>query len=424
MKKVMILGAGKCQVNAINAIKELGHIAIVSDNSETSIGKKLADIKVLADTFSVEESYRAAKDNHADAIITCGTDQPVLTVAKLAKKMNLAMFISEDTALAVTNKKVMKNLFTKHKIPTSSYAICSKDFEDSELDNVAPPYVLKPLDSQGQRGIFKVSTIKEIRDYFESVLSFSREKEIIIESFYKNQEVTVSGWLDNGKCHILTITDRATFSSDKHIGVCISHEYPSIHLNTYRNEFFDITYKICKAFKIKEGPIYFQYLVGDRGVLVNEIACRLGGAFEDITIPYVSSVDVLKMNIEGALDKDYDKSDLRKYSYKEEFCVSTQLFFCDSGRIKKITAKEEILSLDFVLGVDYNFDEGDFIPNTQNASQRAGYVIISGENEEELVSNINIVFDKMQFLNDEGKNIIIRGERNNRDYSPRSGSYD
>lgn len=415
MKKVMILGAGKCQINAIRAIKNLGHICLVSDNNADSLGKKIADIKILADTFSFEESYKAALENNIDAVITCGTDQPVLTVSKIAKKMKLPMFISEDTALAVTNKKIMKKMFTKYNIATANYAICSKDFVDKDLDHIKAPYVLKPLDSQGQRGIYKLETIDEIRNHFDSVLSFSRESEIIVESYYKNTEVTVSGWVDNSKCKILTITDRATFSSDSHIGVCISHEYPSIHLEGYRDDFFSITESICKCFDIKEGPIYFQYLVGDDGVLVNEIACRLGGAFEDISIPYITGVDVLQMNIEGALNKSYDKSQLKSYSYKEEKCVSTQLFFCKSGQIESITPQEDLLAYDFVEALDYNYREGDFIPNTENASQRAGYIIITADNEETLRANINKVFGQMKFISKSGENLIIHGKRNNRD---------
>ena len=414
MKKVMMLGAGRCQVNAIKKINELGHISIASDNSLTSIGKKYAKIGVLADTFSYEESHNQAVKYGVDAVMTSGTDQPVLTVARLAGKLGLPSFLSSEIALLVTNKKYMKEMFKDNNIATSDYALVDENFHDEDLNHLKAPYVIKPLDSQGQRGIFKVDNIGEIRKYFKEVISFSREKEIIVESYYKNKEITVSGWLDKGECKILTVTDRATFSSDEHIGVCISHEYPSIHLEKYREEIFQITHKICRVFAIKEGPIYFQYLVGDRGILVNEIACRLGGAFEDITIPYATGVDVLKMNIEGALDKEYDKKDLGKYIYEEKKCFSTQLFFCKAGQIVEMTPLSEILGLDFVLGADYNYSPGQCIGKTQNASQRAGYVIISGESEEGLRRNIDEVFDRMKFINELGENLIIPGKRNYR----------
>lgn len=411
MKKIMMLGAGGCQLNAIKRINELGYISIVSDNLEDSPGKKIASLKVMADTFSFEETYKESLKNNIDGIMTSGTDQPVLIVNKVAKEMNLPMFLGEDVALNVTNKKNMKQIFSINNIPTTNYVICSEDFKDEDLCLLKSPYVIKPVDSQGQKGIFKVKSIKEIRKHFKNVLSFSREKEILIEEYYENLEVTVSGWVDSNNVIILTITDRVTFHSDEHIGVCISHEYPSIHLDKYREDFFNITKKICNVFKINEGPIYFQYLVGNDGVLVNEIACRIGGAFEDETIPLITDVDILKMNIEGTINKKYNKEKLKKYKYSEDtICISTQLFFCDSGNISYITPKEEILNLDCVMGIGYNYKKNDYIPEIQNASQRAGYVIITGKNEEIIKKNIKLVFSKLEIL-DKDKNLVKAGKR-------------
>lgn len=412
MKKIMMLGAGGCQLNAIKRIKALGHQVIVSDNRIDSPGKVYADVKVLADTFSFSETVKEGKKHAIDGIMTSGTDQPVLVVNKVAETLGLPNFLGQEIALNVTNKRYMKEILTKNNIPTTKYCVSNVDFDDRDLDHLKPPYVIKPVDSQGQRGIYKVNQVNDIRTLFDCVLSHSREDYLLIEEYYENKEITVSGWVDDGNCHILTVTDRVTFNSDEHIGVCVSHEYPSIHLNVYREDIFKITHDICKAFKINEGPIYFQYLVGDSGVLVNEIACRIGGAYEDITIPLITGVDLLKMNIEGALDKTYDKYTLRSLLYREDkICTSTQLFFCSSGGLTYITPKEQLLSLEYVVDMGYNFKTGDYIPEIENASQRAGYVIIKGENEVIIKENITKVFELMEMRNGEGINLIKQGKR-------------
>lgn len=412
MKKVMMLGAGNCQLNAIKKINELGYISLASDNRMDSVGKKIADIKILADTFSYEETYNESLINNIDAIMTSGTDQPVLIVNQIAEKLNLPHFISSVTSKNVTNKKYMKKLFTENNIPTTSYVLCKRDFHDKELSLLKPPYVVKPVDSQGQRGIYKLNTIEEIRIHFDDVLLHSREDEILIEEYYENKEITVSGWIDEGNCKVLTVTDRVTFNSDSHIGVCVSHEYPSIHLNEYSCEIFNITEDICEAFNIEEGPIYFQYLVGKRGVLVNEIACRIGGAYEDTTIPMITGVDILSMNIEGSISSNYDKSSLKDYIYNDKgTCSSTQLFFCNPGKISYLTPKEELLKHEFVMDMGYNFKLHETIPGIENASQRAGYIIITGKDEQDIKANIKTVFDELKILDDEANNLVMRGKR-------------
>lgn len=403
MKRVLMLGAGSCQLNAIHKIKEMGHQVIVSDPYLNSKGKAIGDISILADTFSFEETSNAIKEISIDGVITSGTDQPVMTVAKIAESLSLPLIVSSQVAYNVTNKKAMKRVFSKHGIPTVDYAIVSEDFEDDAI-HFPGPYVLKPLDSQGQRGIYKVKSIQDIKEKFKFVLEHSREKEILVEAYYPNRELTVSGWVQD-RVEVLTVTDRVTFSSDQHIGVCISHEYPSIHLDRYKEEIYQITEAICKAFKIVKGPIYFQYLVGEEGIKVNEIACRLGGAYEDITIPYITDFDILKANIDLALGK----TDPLKIKRKP-LVFSTQLFFCKPGNITSMTPRDQLKTLPYVLDMNYNFQIGDTINSIENASQRAGYVIITGEDEKSLVDHIEKVYDMMT-INDGEENLIIRGKR-------------
>ncbi len=407
-----MVGAGSCQINGILKMKDMGYETVVADYLKTSKGKTLADIAVLADAFKTSEILACAIEQKVQGILTVGTDQPVYVVTQVCEKLNLPTFISSETALWVTDKKHMKNRFKAYGIPTVPFAIISKSFDENELKHITPPYVVKPLDSQGQRGIYKLDSISEIREKFEKVLSYSRQDEILVEAYYKNKELTVSGWVAEGVVKIFTVTDRVTFSPEVHIGVCIAHEYPSIHLDRYEKEIVEITERICEAFNIYEGPIYFQYLVGDHGVMVNEIACRLGGAYEDVTIPLVTGIDVLDLAIEGCHNLDYDQSEVKAYEYKVKSPLfSTQLFFCNAGKVAYMTPLESLLACDYVHQAGYNFKVGDTIKPIENASQRAGYMIITGEDELSLSRNIQLAYDKLEIINEQGENLVIRGKR-------------
>jgi biotin carboxylase len=417
MKKLMILGAGSCQLSAIHKIKELGYEAVVSDNRLDSPGKAIGDVSVLADTFSFEETYSAAKSLDIDGIMTSGTDQPVWTVNRVAHALNLPQLLEEQVALHVTNKKYMKEIFVNAGLPTAAYAILREDFEDHALSYVPGPYVVKPLDSQGQRGIFKLHSIEEIRHKLPEVLKYSRTDEILVEAYYDNSEVTVSGWAQDGRLHILTITDRVTFSSDDHIGVCTAHECPSRHLPQYGKTLIDYSHEICRVFDIKNGPIYFQFLIGDDGVYLNEIACRIGGAYEDIFIPAVTGVDLLQLNILSVVEPEGSKWQeaaevLKDYRYHDKgLRVSVQLFFCKPGLIEELTPLEQLMAKPYILGAGYNIAVGQELGLIENASQRAGYMIVTGETEAAIQENLALAFDHLQVMTGEGENLVIRQER-------------
>lgn len=409
-KRILMVGAGSCQINGILRLKALGMEVVVADYATHSMGKTLADIPVLADAFDPVAILECGRSFDVDAIITVGTDQPLLSVVKAAEALKLPRFINSKVAYEVTNKREMKEIFKRHGIPTVPFALIGPDFTADQLEHIQGPYVVKPLDSQGQRGIFLLETIDEIRSHFDKVLAFSREEVILVEAFYPNEEITVSGWVKDGLVIPLTITDRVTFEPEDHIGVCVSHEYPSKHQVQYGREILEITEHICRAFHIENGPIYFQMLVGSQGVKVNEIACRLGGAYEDVTIPWVTGVDVLDANIKGCLGLDVI---IKPVSLGEKF-FSTQLFFCHPGLIEVQTPIESLKSMPFILDAGYNFEVGQKVPITESASARAGFVIITGHSEEEVQDHIERVFDALKWLDPQGRNLIRRGRRNPR----------
>lgn len=405
MKRIMMVGAGSCQIHAIKKMKEAGHYVIAVDYNEWTEGKSLADASILADAFSAEEVYQQAKHLQIDGIMTVGTDQPVYTVAQVAEKLNLPKFIDSETALWVTNKKEMKQRMARFKLPTVPFAFVSETFNSALLMHIKPPYVIKPIDSQGQRGIFKVDTIDEIRSKFRDVIRHSRADEILVEHFYDSTEITVSGWVESGHVNVLTVTDRVTFPSDEKIGVCIAHRYPSVHQSTHGEKIEDLTKRLCVHFGIENGPIYFQFLIGDQGIMVNEIACRLGGAYEDVTIPYATGVDVLRLNILGSYERQVKFPKITQTSLKP---FNTQLFFCRSGNIVNMTPLQKLKSLPFVLDAGYNYHIGDTIEPIENASQRAGYFIVVGDTVAEVEANIQKVYDLLVFKSETGENLVMR----------------
>jgi biotin carboxylase len=415
MKRVLMVGAGSCQINGIKRLKAMGYQTIVADYSASSGGKQLADIAVLADAFDAKAIERCAQEYKVDAIMTVGTDQPVLTVALAAEKSGLYTFIPSATALEVTNKKWMKRIFLEHDIPTAPFTLLSKMDSVEETVQFEGPYVVKPIDSQGQRGIFKLNDLKAVESSLDQVLRYSRSDEILVEQFYDNDEVTVSGWVHDGKVKVLTLTDRVTFSPEQNIGVCTSHEYPSKYSVRYGQEITALSEKICKVFHIGEGPIYFQFLIGAGGVLVNEIACRLGGAYEDVTIPYATGVDVLELNILGVSERALYEDRIKHIYCKGTEMVkpfSTQLFFCRSGKVHEMTSIDQVKAMPFILDAGYNFETGDEIPETENASARVGYAVIIGRDEDELQKNISMFYDLVEVRNETGDNLMIRQKRN------------
>ncbi|MBM7562102.1 phosphoribosylaminoimidazole carboxylase (NCAIR synthetase) [Fusibacter tunisiensis] len=417
MMRVLMVGAGSCQISGIKRLKAMGHEVYAADYTDQSIGKTVADHGVLADAFSPEAIESACLEFGIQAIMTMGTDQPVLTIGKVAAKLGLPSFLSVETAYAVTHKKAMKLKFRDLGLPTSPFAFVSKQSDIESCVNFDGPYVLKPMDSQGQRGIVIAEDKRDIQRQIDYVLGFSREDEILVEQVYNNEEITVTGWVHEGQVSVVTVTDRVTFPLHERVGVCTAHEYPSKYLEGFEAIIVDLTEKICSGFDIYEGPLYFQFLIGNDGIYVNEIACRLGGAYEDLSLPFATGMDLLKLNILGVTDRVlYIKEFERQYQILKTFertsVYTTQLFFCRPGSIASMTALETLKALPFILDAGYNYKVGDIIPKTVNASQRAGYAIITAPDEETLRKNLSVFYNQMKILDPKGDTLVLSQKRN------------
>ncbi len=410
-KRIMVLGGGSSQINLIKECVRQGHFTILADINEKAPGRAFSSSFEKASTFDIEAVISAAEKNNIDAVMTAGTDQPVLTSAAAAEKLKLPQFLNKETAASVTNKRIMKKIFKKNNLKTASFEIINKDFTEKNLNNIKSPFVIKPLDSQGQRGVFKLNKITEIKNYFKETLSFSRENEILVEEYYDSDEITVSGWVNNGKIYFFTVTDRVTFENPPTIGVCASHIFPSPYIDAYHDEIIETTSSIVEHFHIKNGPIYFQYLIGNKGLLINEIACRLGGAYEDEFIPLVTGIDIRKLLIKGSLGEKISDSDfcsLKPFTLNSfGKYVSVPLLFCREGVISDFTLPDynKISSLK-----NFSFlqKEGTLIKNLNNSTQRAGYAVLLSYNYTVLNSDIKYLFNSVSIKDSDNLNMIMK----------------
>ena len=410
--KLMCLGASRAQLSCIKKAKEMGISVITCDYLVNAVGHDSSDLSVYVSTFDYKNVLKAARIQAIDGIMTMGTDQPVYTAAYVAEHLGLPTMISEETAFSVTNKIKMKQIFLDSKIPTVDYRIYEKGIHEDDLDDLAYPVVVKPIDSQGQRGIYYLESKNAVIEHYEKVVQHSRDRRILVETYYEHDEITVSGWVQDDHLTVLSITDRVTFKDKERIGICLSHELPSKHMFTRGDRIIELSSHIVKAFNIHNGPIYFQLMLGAKGLYVNEIACRIGGAYEGSFIPHITKFDIVKAQIEQSLNQSLNqvKVDIKPLNYQvleNKAFLSVQLFFCKPCIIHHMPSEKEIMELEGVLEVGFNYKTGDHVQPIENATARIGYVIVEGPSKKELEKRLIKLYEKLTILDEHGVNQII-----------------
>jgi hypothetical protein len=103
-------------------------------------------------------------------------------------------------------------------------------FEYTSLEDAlnydAFPGMMKPTDSQGQRGCFRVECKKDISKEFQTSMDFSHEGKVIIEEFLDGPEASVNAFFIDGEMSFALVSDRISF--DEYPGGIIKeHLLPS-----------------------------------------------------------------------------------------------------------------------------------------------------------------------------------------------------
>lgn len=406
MGTLMLLGGSNCQLSAVRMAKAMGHKVILVDYLKHPPAADLCDVHVHASTFDHEACISAAKQYGIDGVFTIGTDQPVYTAALVARALHLPSHISVETALAATNKLVMKEAFLKAGVRHVPYVLLKRGQGMEVLNPLVSPYVLKPLDSQGQRGIFKLDSAEEVSEHLDNTLSFSRMDTALAESFYPSDEVTCSCFVHHGHVYPLTITDRQLCFDPVHIGVCAAHRYPSIHADR-EAEINAISVQVAGALGVTEGPLYIQLLVGRQGILVNEAACRIGGAYEDVFIPRITGFDILQAVILMALNREPDVSALISPPPRPaRLQVSVQMLFCRPGLIASVTPLEQLLAQNGVLTAGYNYAPGSTLKAMENATERFGYCVLYSD-AGDVQEKVQALYRLLKVADSEGNNLVI-----------------
>ncbi|HEX3011911.1 MAG TPA: ATP-grasp domain-containing protein [Syntrophomonadaceae bacterium] len=412
--RLLILGAGRNQIGLINKAHEMGHEVITCDYLPDAPGRRLADKALLVSTLDRDGVMDAARRYRVDGIATVGTDQPVAVAAWAAEKLGLPSAVSYETARACTNKVLMKKVYNQAGIP------CPRSFEIIR-EGIGPdlikkinsiggfPVVVKPQDSQGQRGVYLIDNLTS-REYalLEDSFNFTSQNSILVEEYIDGNEITVSAWVHNEVPELLMVTDRPLLDVKPHLGLPTAHVYPSQKMEARMTELSDFVKKVIKAFEIHNGPVYLQIIIDREGRLImNEVACRVGGGHEDRLIPLVSGFDILKAVVNQALGIQERELFEQNLKQNPNLFAAVKFMFASPGQVKTVRGLEKARLLPGVKeAVLYNPQLKEVLLLT-DSTRRIGYLLVTASNQMELAYRVKIAYDCIEVISTEEKNMIM-----------------
>lgn len=381
-KKIMILGASILQLPAIEKANEMGLKIVVVDMNPNAPGFSVKNVeKEIISTIDVSSIVKAAKRHQIDGIMTLATDKPMRAVAEVCEEMNLAG-ISRNTALKATNKAEMRAVLKEYNVPIPRfYKIRNKLEYKRVVQEFDRPFIVKPVDSSGSRGIFAVTDPTEqklVDKAYEYCYVHAKGEGMIVEEYMKGPEVSVETLSINGVCHIVQITDKVTTGVPHYVEM--GHSQPARHNKETLYEIAQITKMANEAIGIKNGPSHTEIIVTSDGPKIVEVGARLGG--DNITthlVPLSTGVDMVEACIKISLGENPDI--IPKFSG----CSAIRYFRQSAGTIKRIEGIEKAEKIKGVQQISIIHGIGEQITDIVDSGSRIGFVIAQGNSEKNAI---------------------------------------
>jgi biotin carboxylase len=286
---------------------------------------------------------------------------------KASELLGLPHFISYEAAEICHSKDKMRECLGPDFEGNASFIVCGTLEEALKYDSF--PAMMKPVDSQGQRGCFKVESAEDIRRHFEVSLDYSHTGKVIIEEFIDGPEISVNAYFQNGEMRFAIVSDRYAF--DEYPGGIIKeHRIPTRFADreTQRRT-IDLADRIAERIGISDGPAYYQIKLRDgRDPIILEVTPRLDGCHMWNLIKHYCGADLLDacfrhlLEGEAVLTGDYEMPDQQ---YSLEFL---------SGRSNASFAKDDF-DTEGALYTCYYYKDGDRILKINGYIEKCGYVI-------------------------------------------------
>ena len=374
-----MLGASVSQLPAIRHARASGLRVVVVDGDPDAVGFGDADVSEVLDFSDVDGVVEVGRRHAVDGVAAICSDRSVPVAAAAAERLGLPG-IGIETAHAMTDKAEMRTRLAEHRVSQPSFGVVdSVDQAVRVLADLGPPAVLKPVDSGGQRGVFRIGRQQELAEFLPQTLAFSRRGLAILERYLEGDELNGIAVARNGVVTLLTLSDRLR-PPGRGFGVGWIHRFPSSLPAATLERAASVAVRAVEALGLRDGIAFPQLLAVDGDAYVVEVAARVpAGQMADL-VYHAVGVDLIEIALRQALGKPIG-DDL---VLPAEARPTVIRFFTaapgilPTGKVIAIDGLERVRGAPGVIDADLYLQLGETINPVQVDADRRGYVVATG----------------------------------------------
>ena len=397
---LLVLGASSDQRFLIETAQTMDLHVVAIDMNPSSPGFDIADEAAVVSTRDLQGLRKLIDDlrsagHRIRGVTTMGSDIPDV-VADVAEYLGTPG-PSHRTARLATDKYLMKLRFAECGIPIPWFELIDTY---RALEEMAArrgfPFVLKPIDRSGSRGVFLVDEEADLADLFERSFDYSRVGKCLAEEYLTGPQISTETILFQGTGITPGFADRNYELLERFRPQFMENGgwVPSVLNDAERRAVEDLVVRASTALGVTDGVTKGDVVMTPDGPKMIELAARLsGGDFCESLVPLGTGVNYVKAVIQLAIGEAPDFESLRPTKAR---CVANRYFFVDPGRLAAIEGAEEIRRQEWIAKLELWYRPGDQIPPTTSHAQRFGVFVVEGDDRAEVQARVDWVYETLK----------------------------
>lgn len=405
-KKLLILGGANQHLKFVEASKELGVYAIVTDYLPDSPCKKICDESLMLNITDIQGIVAYCKDNQVDGVIAGFLDPCQMPYALICKELGVPCYGTPEQFFKFTNKIAFKKLCRKNGVNV----IPDYTEEDYYAGRIKYPVFVKPVDSRGSRG----QTVCTSQEEMDAAIRFAKEQssngDILIEQYMGEcEEVQITNFVIDGKVYLERTVDSYRGDANKKLQKVVSCSIsPSKYTDVYLENCHTAVCRMIEDLGIKNGPVFMQGFYKEGQFYFFDPGLRFPGVEFERIYKKVWGIDMAALLIQYALTGKFPANTLLpEDGAKLKGIIGVVLFpVLEGGRITTISGLDEYRSKPSIVSCLTRYEEGDEVGWTYDVNQRYAEVDLMGSNISEVSELIDSFYNEVEVISKEGRNML------------------
>ena len=392
MKKILMLGGMHTQLPAIKKAKEMGFYVITADYLPNNPGHKFAHEYHNVSITDNEAILELAKKMSVDGIVSYANDFGVISAAYACEKLGLPTSPYKSVDI-LSNKDKFRTFLKDNGFNTpQAKGYSESDIREAlnEITEFSLPVVIKPVDSNGCRGITTLTDLPKLKKQIEYALSFSKVKRFIIEEFVERDgyQVGGDGFSVNGDLAFRCFSN-SHFDAKSNF-IPFGESFPYVKSTEVHTKIHNEFQRLLTLLDMKSTAYNFEARLNKNGdIFIMEAAPRNGGTYIPQVTHYATGVDMVEYSIKAAMGMDC--SDLKMVE-PNGFWAVYEVHSFDEGTLKDIWIDDSFKRNNLV-EFDMFRQIGDKIKAAVDESGLFGIMILKFATQEEMIEKMNNMYN-------------------------------